>query len=223
MVSKLAAVLVGLCCLTACDGGASKSMNDEAAHQVSVIGDSFTSGSLQGGVGPNGWPALVRKILGDEDVDVEIRYAPEAGAGYATVGNSGGVFDNQVSAVVGIASELVVFFGSTNDGVAPPDELRKSVAEDFARAKALAPHAKLLVIGPTWLTTDPPTEMQRVRDILRDESSAAGAVFVDPLAEHWIADRPQLIGGDGIHPTDEGHRYLAMKIAPLIATELERG
>jgi len=223
MVSKLAALLVGLCCLTACDGGAPKSMNGEAAHQVSVIGDSFTSGSPQGGVGPNGWPALVRKMLDDENVDVEIKYAPEAGAGYATVGDSGGVFDRQISAVVGIASELVVFFGSTNDGVAPPGKLQKAVAEGFARTKALAPHAKLLVIGPTWLTTDPPPEMKRVRDILRDQSSAAGAIFVDPLVEHWIADQPQLIGGDGIHPTDEGHRYLAMKIAPLIATELKHG
>jgi GDSL-like Lipase/Acylhydrolase family len=112
---------------------------------------------------------------------------------------------------------------STNDGVAPPDELRTAVGDDFAKAKALAPHAKLLVIGPTWPTPDPPPELVGVRDILRDQASAAGAVFVDPLAEHWIADEPQLIGGDGTHPTDEGHKYLAKKIAPLIATTFTRG
>jgi hypothetical protein len=81
-------------------------------YQVSVISDSFTSGSAQGGVGLNGWPALVRKTLSDENIDIDIHYAPEGGAGYATVGSYGGVFGDQVSAVVGVACDLVVFFGS---------------------------------------------------------------------------------------------------------------
>jgi lysophospholipase L1-like esterase len=223
MVSKLAALLVGVGFLAACASAAPDTAGRGTRYQVSVIGDSFTSGSLQGGVGPNGWPALVRKSLSDENIDIDIRYAAEGGAGYANVGSYGGVFGGQVSAVVGNACDLVVFFGSTNDGVAPPDQLRTAVGADFAKAKALAPHAKLLVIGPTWPTPDPPPELVRVRDILRDQAAAAGAVFVDPLAEHWIADEPQLIGGDGTHPTDEGHEYLARKIAPLIATALTHG
>ena len=220
MLGKLAALLVVVGLLAGCGN----TEPDTAAHgkryQVSIIGDSFTAGSLQGGVGPNGWPALVRTILGKENVVIDIRYAPEGGAGYATVGDYGGVFGGQVNAVVGIACDLVVFFGSTNDGVAPPDELRTAVRDDLARAKALAPRAKLLVIGPTWPTPEPPPEMLGVRDILRDQSAAAGAVFVDPIAEHWIADAPQMIGGDGTHPTDEGHEYLAQKIAPLINNSL---
>ena len=34
--------------------------------------------------------------------------------------------------------------------------------------------------------------------------------------------RPELIGGDGVHPTDAGHAYMADKIAPLIGAELNR-
>lgn len=220
MLSKLAALHVGVCLLTACSHVATDADGRGRRYQVAVIGDSFTSGSSEGGVGPNGWPALARKSLGDENIDIDIRYAPEGGAGYAAVGNYGGVFGDQVDAVVGIASDLVVFFGSTNDGVAPPDELRTAVGDDLARAKALAPNAKLLVIGPTWPTPEPPAEMVGARDILRDQATAAGAVFVDPLAERWIAEAPQMIGGDGIHPTDEGHKYLAEKIAPVIARAL---
>ena len=48
----------------------------------------------------------------------------------------------------------------------------------------------------------------------------AGATFVDPIAERWFVDRPDLIGRDGVHPTDAGHAYMADKIAPLIGAEL---
>mgnify|MGYP002623887115 CR=1 FL=1 len=48
----------------------------------------------------------------------------------------------------------------------------------------------------------------------------AGATFVDPIAEGWFVGRPELIGADGVHPTDAGHQYLADKIAPLIGARL---
>ena len=209
--------------MSACSTTAADTAGHKPRYQVSIISDSFTAGGEQGGLGPNGWPALARKTLENEGVDADFHYAPEGGAGYATVGSFGGTFGDQVRAVVGVADDLVVFFGSTNDGDAPPDKLRAAVGEDFAKAKELALHAKLLIIGPTWPTPDPPPTLVAVRDILREQASAAGATFVDPLAEHWIADQPQLIGWDGIHPTDEGHKYLANKIAPLIGAMLTSG
>ena len=60
------------------------------------------------------------------------------------------------------------------------------------------------------------------RDILRDQARQVGATFVDPIAERWFFDNPELIGADGIHPTDAGHAYMADKIAPLIGKELPR-
>jgi lysophospholipase L1-like esterase len=219
MRRKLAALLAGVALLAGCAKAAPDNYTAGREYQVAVIGDSFTTGSAEGGVGPNGWPALVKKTLDDQHLHLNIRVAAEGGAGYAEKGS----FGDQVSAVVGITSDLVVFFGSTNDGVAPPDELRAAVHDDLAKAKAYAPHAKLLVIGPTWPAPDPPVEMLGVRDILRDQALAAGAVFVDPLAEHWIADAPQLMGADGVHPTDDGHKYLAQRIAPIIANTLTHG
>jgi len=59
-----------------------------------------------------------------------------------------------------------------------------------------------------------------LRDSLHDQARAMGAVFVDPLAEGWFVGRPDLIGPDGVHPTDAGHAYLAEKIAPLISAQL---
>jgi phospholipase/lecithinase/hemolysin len=49
---------------------------------------------------------------------------------------------------------------------------------------------------------------------------AACSGIVDPLTERWFVGRPDLIGADGVHPTDAGHAYMADKIAPLIRAQL---
>jgi lysophospholipase L1-like esterase len=220
MRGKLAASLAGFALLAACSNAVPGTYPAGREYQVAVVGDSYTSGSDEGGEGPNGWPALVRKTLDEHNLHLSIRVGAEGGSSYVEKGTGGGVFGDQVSGVVGIASDLVVFFGGRNDGPAPPDVLAAAVHDDFAKAKSYAPHAKLLVIGPLWPAPGPPVEILRVRDIVRDQALAVGAVFVDPLAEHWFADAPQLIGADGIHPTNEGHKYLAQRIAPVIASTL---
>ena len=45
-------------------------------------------------------------------------------------------------------------------------------------------------------------------------------MFVDPIAQGWFVGRPDLIGDDGVHPTDAGHAYMAARIAPLIYDQL---
>jgi lysophospholipase L1-like esterase len=59
-----------------------------------------------------------------------------------------------------------------------------------------------------------------VRDIASREAAAVGATFVDPIADRWFADAPALIGGDGIHPTDDGHRLMAQKLEPYLRSAL---
>jgi lysophospholipase L1-like esterase len=137
MLSKLATLVLAVGVLAGCATAEPDTAGHGRRFQVVVIGDSFTSGSAECGVGPNGWPALVRKTLGEKNIDVDIRSAPEGGSGYAIRGHNGGVFGD--------------------------------------------------------------------------------------IAERWMADKPQLIGGDGIHPTNEGHEYLAQKIAPLVANALTKG
>jgi lysophospholipase L1-like esterase len=79
-----------------------------------------------------------------------------------------------------------------------------------------------LVIGPPWPTADPPDTVLRIRDALKYQAGVAGATFIDPIAAGWFVGRPELIGKDGIHPTDAGHAYMAAKIAPLIGAQLAR-
>jgi len=113
-----------------------------------------------------------------------------------------------------------VFFGSRNDQPVDPQLFSALALETLRLARFAAPSAQVLVIGPPWPTTCVPPELLVIRDSLRDQAAAVGAMFVDPIAEGWFIGRPDLIGQDGIHPTDAGHVYMAERIAPLIYGQL---
>ena len=186
-------------------------------HHILVIGDSLT----EGGQGYSGWPALVWPSLKSQGVWILPVVSGEGASGYVHPGLRGSVFGERAASLVSPQDELVVFFGSSNDSVAPPSVLASAVRDAFAKTKAAAPAAKLLVIGPISPSPNPPPEFARIPGILRDEAQAVGAVFVDPIAEGWFATNPELIGSDGVHPNAAGHQYLAERIGPLIRDALQ--
>lgn len=187
---------------------------------IAVIGDSYTTGSGEGGNGPQSWPELAWQLLAERGVQIDADVAAEGGAGYGQRGNRGSVFEDLAARAVRNNDVLVVFFGSRNDQPVDPGAFPGLAAGTFNLARAAAPQAKFLVIGPPWPTADPPPAVLRIRDSLREQAGTAGAVFIDPIAERWFVDRPELIGADGVHPTDAGHAYLAQRIAPLIYDQL---
>lgn len=189
-------------------------------NHVAVIGDSYTSGSVEGGQGAAGWTELTWQMLARSGVRIVADVAAEGGAGYGVPGNRGSVFRDLAARAVRPDDALVVFFGSRNDQDADAAQLPTMIRDTFDLARQVAPEAKLLVIGPPWPTADVPDTVLRVRDILSFEAYAVGAEFVDPIADGWFVGAPDLIGGDGVHPTDAGHAYLADKIEPLIQTQL---
>lgn len=190
--------------------------------RIAVVSDSYTTGSNEGGEGDRGWTTRAWQTLARNGVPVMADVAAEGGAGYATRGNRGNVFEDLAARAVKRDDDLVVFFGSRNDERVEPAILSVMVYGVFQMARRTAPTARFLVIGPAWPTADPPPAILRIRDTLAYQARLAKADFVDPIAERWFVDEPQLIGKDGVHPTDDGHVYMADKIAPLIATRLPR-
>ena len=188
--------------------------------RIAVIGDSYTTGTDEGGLGPKSWTSRAWLLLAGQGARVDPDVAAEGGAGYGIRGNQGSLFEDLTVRAVDRDDALVVFFGSRNDLPADMQKYPVLVGETFQIARRVAPRAKLLVIGPPWPTADPPGEVLAQRDILRAQAKAVGAVFIDPLAEGWFVGHPELIGPDGVHPTDAGHAYLADKIAPLIRSQL---
>lgn len=184
--------------------------------RIAVVGDSYTTGSNEGGRGAMAWTEQAWRLLARSGVTVQADVAAEGGAGYGQPGNRGSVFSDLAARAVRRSDVLVVFFGSRNDQPVSPVLFPALAAGAFDVARGVAPAARLLVIGPPWPTASPPRTVVAIRDSLRTQARAIGATFVDPIAEGWFVGRPDLIGHDGVHPTDAGHLYMAERIAPLI-------
>lgn len=195
---------------------------DASLNRIAVIGDSYTTGGDLGGLGSNGWAARAWQLLARQGLPVTANVAAEGGAGYGTRGNHGSVFEDLTADAVKPDDALVVFFGSRNDQGVDSTQLSVLAYGTYQLARRTAPSAKFLVIGPPWPTADPPDTVLRIRDALKYQAGVAGATFIDPIAAGWFVGRPELIGKDGVHPTDAGHAYMAAKIAPLIGAQLAR-
>jgi lysophospholipase L1-like esterase len=187
---------------------------------VAVVGDSYTTGTDEGGWGANTWTSRTWLTLAHQGLQISPDVASEGRAGYVVRGDHGSVFADLTGRAVHPDDALVVFFGSRNDEGADPAQMMGMAHDAFDLARRIAPSAKLLVIGPPWPTADPPLDLLYVRDILSGQANEAGATFIDPISEGWFVGLPQLIGPDGVHPNDAGHAYMAEKIAPLIHAQL---
>lgn len=192
----------------------------EAARlDVLIIGDSYTAGSDEGGNGTAGWATQAAARLIDQGYDLRRYDLAAGGSGYVEAGPSGDTFVN-LATQAPEGMELVVVFGSRNDGSQPEEVIRAAAAQTYELLLAASPEARLLVIGPPWVNDRPPAAILAARDAVEEAAVAAGATFVDPIEAGWFAgDAEEFIGGDGVHPTDEGHRYLADLITPLMAEE----
>ncbi|MGW0163336.1 Rv0518 family GDSL lipase [Mycobacterium sp. NPDC003323] len=188
--------------------------------RVAVIGDSYTNGTDWGGIGGAGWPARAWDIMAAQGRPVVADVAAEGRAGYGVRGDRGSLFWDLTTRAVRPDDRLIVFFGSRNDQPVPVTEVVNQARAVFELARAIAPRARMLVIGPPWPTADVPVEILRIRDALAAVARSVGARFVDPLAEGWFVGRPDLIAADGVHPTDAGHLYMAEKIARLMGAQL---
>ncbi len=195
---------------------------DASLNRIAVVGDSYTAGGDLGGLGAKGWTTRAWQLLSRQGIALEPDVAAEGGAGYGTRGNHGSLFEDLTDDVVKPDDALVVYFGSRNDQNMDPTQLSILMWSTFQLARRTAPSAKFLVIGPPWPTADPPDWVLKIRDALKYQAGVAGATFIDPIAQGWFVGRPELIGKDGIHPTDAGHAYMADKIAPLIGAQLAR-
>lgn len=185
-----------------------------AARPITVIGDSYT---IQG---PTPFPDITRRTLTKEGVRVVLGdIGGISGTGYVNPGTAGSTFGDRVRLVTP-DDQVVVFVGSRNDWNASPEELTTATRDVYAEALRIAPNARLLVIGPIWPEGDPPPGVLQARDVVRDQSVAAGAVFVDPLAEGWMVGDPLLVKPDGVHPNEAGNIYLAEKFTPILQSVL---
>lgn len=184
--------------------------------QVAFIGDSYTAGSDVGGRGVAGWPALLT---------AKHRWSPHVvaagGSGYVVGGTASLPFAAQLPNAVAVKPQLLIVWASRNDIPKGVPAIGEAAGSLFADIKHQLPATKVVVIGPAWINSEVPAVFYAARDAERTAAQRAGFPFVDPLAEGWFSGQAaNFIGGgtDKVHPTSEGHRYLA----GLIDNDLRR-
>jgi lysophospholipase L1-like esterase len=192
-----------------------------AAPNVDVIGDSYVVGSDQGGYGAANWTKIVGSRFYAESHPIDMNVIGHPGAGYIVRGTEKVNFAEAATASLRSTADLVLVFGSRNDGKQDPAAMAAAATALYATIHERAPRAKLIVVGPAWVD-------ERVPDFITSDSKAisaaaatAGIQFVDPLSDGWFFGiNAKLIGADGVHPTDAGHQYLAEKMFELISKTL---
>lgn len=192
---------------------------EEGRRLAVFIGD-FTSGSDEGGTGEKNWISILSREI-QRSVALRVIVQSDAGdSGYVLRGSSP-TFADQVRRLVSRAADLVVVSGSRNDVVASPIQVTSAALEAFELIRALAPRAKLIVIGPTWGSAEPSDRILQTRDAVRDAAVVSNAQFVDPIADRWFTNgEPGLIGLDSVHPTDLANIRIAERLRPLILAAL---
>ena len=149
--------------------------------------------------------------------------AAEGRAGYAVPGDHGSIFEDLTARAVKPDDALVVFFGSRNDQGVDPGLLAEKARDGLPSGTPLC--AVREVPGDRTAVADRRRARTRYCRFVTSSTRRPGPSERRSSirsAIGWFVDRPDLIGLDGVHPTDAGHQYLADKIAPLIRMQLSR-
>jgi lysophospholipase L1-like esterase len=172
---------------------------------AAFLGDSYTSGYVGAGLGRAGWPAIVGASL---DLRPDVRAVP--GTGFVNPGWTEQPIRTQASGVIGARPRIVFVAGGHNDRRFSTSRSTKAADAVLDRLRRALPDSILVVIGPIWQDGSPPASLRALRDHLRRKAAAIDAIFIDPLRDGWFAGSARgLIGPDGVHPTDAGHRHIA--------------
>ncbi|MBW8485352.1 SGNH/GDSL hydrolase family protein [Actinomadura parmotrematis] len=205
-------------CTTGLPGGRRETVDPpRRTPLVYALGDSYTVGVQGGATRATAFPAEAARRLGWRLVA-----AGHAGTGFVGTGRIGKPFATlfQEQLAWRDAPDLVIVSGGHNDVWYRPARVERSARSLLDTVRRRWPGVPLVLVGPLW-GGDPGRKALAVRDLLGRVAAAAGATFLDPLAERWITgDRrkgtgnaPAYIRSDGTHPNAAGNAYLAGRFA----------
>lgn len=177
-----------------------------APTSVAFLGDGYTSGTPAGGQGPANYTA----ILAEQEKWATVTSDAVFGSGYV----ADPALQTRLQKVVAANPQLVVVTAGRADDQADPAAVGQAATKLYSDLKTGLPQAKVVVIGPMWLGTDPSPQGIAVRDAIKSAAEQAQLPFVDPIDGKWF------LGGldqDGIAPgneilNDKGHQRLAQLV-----------
>ena len=184
-----------------------------AGARAVFLGDSYTTGWNDAGLGARGWPGLVGRAREWRTVNLAV-----AGTGFVNPGWTGQTVGSRVSAAIRQQPDVVFIAAGHNDSRWSAAATARAADSVIDRLHRALPDAVLVIVAPVWPNGSPPGRCLDLRDHLRRAARSVDAIFIDPLADRWFAgSRQRMIGRDGIHPTDAGHRHMAERVLEAIA------
>lgn len=164
-----------------------------------TIGDSYTGGSDMNS-GPT-WEERLAVQRGWVPVEDAV-----GGTGYIARSELGPSLQKRVGRTVAeFDPDVVLVAMGLNDSQHPNDAVIAGARSVLQRIDQGFPKADVVVLSP--FSPRPIPEVEQLEAELRKVAADLGLPYVDVTAAFY--DHPDLIGSDGTHPTDAGHRYLA--------------
>ncbi|MGP6171419.1 SGNH/GDSL hydrolase family protein [Microbacterium sp. A196] len=184
--------------------------------QVLVFGDSWTYGAAASD--PTlGYAYVLADLLNGQTVVDGVR-----GSGYLKPGIDGPDFGERIAALdPSLAPDLVIIQGSINDRREGAAGYREAVNAAWDALTATYPDASIVVFGPAPHELPVGAGTARIDEDLAALAGARGWWYVSPIQQSWITALNYLdvidVDLGNRHPSTEGHRYLAEKVAAAIA------
>lgn len=169
---------------------------------VSFLGDSFTAGTNFGGIKEAGWPAIV-SARHEWRRDMQ----GVGGTGFVNGLEERKNFGSRVDDIIAVRPAMVIVAGGGNDYRQDKAKMLSEATAVITRLQKGLPDAKIVLIAPLWLQQEDPESLPDLIDVSKRVAAATGVVRIDPAG--WLRGQPNLLGADGVHPTDEGHKVLA--------------
>ncbi|MER5482650.1 SGNH/GDSL hydrolase family protein [Streptomyces sp. NPDC002812] len=206
-----------------------------------VLGDSISDGSAFNlGAGCGTWVDRVGRILGCTDIWREGR----GGTGYVVAGTHATFGSRAELDVIPWEPDRLIIWGGYNDSASSQGQIATAAGALFTRIKSALPRAQVYVIGCWSPTGTVAASHTSTTATLRTAAANSQFPFVSPqtgqiydstgalVATHgpWITgtgntgapkadgNADLYVGGDGVHPTDAGHVYIARRIGAFLRT-----
>ncbi len=109
------------------------------------------------------------------------------------------------------AVDWLVIEGGGNDKFNRPKLIERRALRVLRAAAHRHPEARLVLVGTLDPTVNDFSDTDGVIGALSRAAARRNVPFIN--AQRWLASQPQLIGPDYDHPTPQGHRVLARKLA----------
>ncbi|HYJ38017.1 MAG TPA: arylesterase [Chitinophagaceae bacterium] len=188
------------------------SIKISSAKTILFFGNSLTAGY---GIDPSSaFPAIIQKKLDSLDIPYKT-----INAGVSGETTSGGLA--RVDWILRQTPDVFVLELGANDGLRgiPLSETKKNLQAIISRVKEKSPETKIILAG---MMIPPNMGPQYTRDFqsIYPDLAKANQVSLIPFILEGVGGEPQLNQGDGIHPTEAGHRIVAENVWKVLQSAL---